>query len=445
MHILKKLFFRDSSLLRLISYLFIWVTYLYLMKNISPLGIGWLDWYGEKIFNFSEFLKLNGYLSFYGFSIWTDCSGCSLKSEVWTSSIYTSIHSISFIPYVLLNYFYGKEVLLMFGPIINMSIIFISGVASAELSREMLQKNSRLPLYITSITCFSFFALNPWTYKMIVQPWPEVSFLMFSLLGFLSFNKNFKHLGLILFFFAGLSHYQWSILIAVFYLLIVFASFVTKKDRILAEYFPASNLNYVFALKIVASFLISAFSIVIMQFLIGASTDQTSGSNLMYRIGISGIDIHNGGLLGALQFLGGNRITNCLNGIDIGILSSSLEIKILIFNCMLSISSMLIISIISIFGVIKMLRESPLSRPVILPLLFSILSMICILQQSLSVHLMGYSYIFSVVFSIGLVTIFASSFHSISSKIMRLIFSTPIVLGVFIVCIRVSMLTGVNG
>jgi hypothetical protein len=280
---------------------------------------------------------------------------------------------------------------------------------------------------------------------MIVQPWPEVNFLMFSLLGFLSFTKNFKNLGLILFFFAGLSHYQWSILIAVFYLLIVFASFVTEKDQILAEYFPASSLNYVFALKIVASFLISALSIVIMQFLIGASIDQTSGSNLMYRIGISGIDIHNGGLLGALQFLGGNRITNCLNGIDIGIISSSLEIKILIFNCMLSISSMLIISIISIFGIIKMLRESSLSRPVILPLLFSILSMICILQQSLSVHLMGYSYIFSVVFSIGLVTIFASSFHSISSKIMRLIFSTPIVLGILIVCIRVSMLTGVNG
>ena len=182
-----------------------------------------------------------------------------------------------------------------------------------------------------------------------------------------------------------------------------------------------------------------------MQFFAGASIDQTSGSNLMYRIGISGVDIHNGGLLGALQFLGGNRITNCFNGIDIGIISSSLEIKILVFNCMLSIGSMLVISIISIAGVIKILKESSLSRPVILPLLFSMLSMISILQQSLSVHLMGYSYIFSVIFSIGLITIFASSFHAITSKIIRLTFSAPLVLGILIVCIRVSMLTGVNG
>lgn len=442
---LNKSLARDSSFLRLVSYLFIWVAYLYFMKNFSPHGINWLGWYGEKIFNFSEFLRLNGYLSFYGFSIWTDCEGCSLEPQALTGSIYTSIHSISFIPYVILNYFFGKEALLIFGPIVNMSMIFISGVAAAELSRNMIQKNSRLPLYITSVMCFSFFALNPWTYKMILQPWPEVNFLMFTLLGFLSCSKNFKILGLILFFFAGLSHYQWSFLIGIFYLFIVFASFLTKKDRMLVEYFPTSNLDYAFALRIVASFLISALSIVMMQFFAGASIDQTSGSNLMYRIGISGVDIHNGGLLGALQFLGGNRITNCFNGIDIGIISSSLEIKILVFNCMLSIGSMLVISIISIAGVIKILKESSLSRPVILPLLFSMLSMISILQQSLSVHLMGYSYIFSVIFSIGLITIFASSFHAITSKIIRLTFSAPLVLGILIVCIRVSMLTGVNG
>ena len=46
-----------------------------------------------------------------------------------------------------------------------------------------------------------------------------------------------------------------------------------------------------------------------------------SGSDLLIRIGISGTDIYNGGLLGSLQFLAGNRISQCVNGFNLSILS----------------------------------------------------------------------------------------------------------------------------
>ena len=45
--------------------------------------------------------------------------------------------------------------------------------------------------------------------------------------------------------------------------------------------------------------------------------ETTVGTSILTRIGISGDDFHNGGLLGSLQFLGGNRITACLIDFDL--------------------------------------------------------------------------------------------------------------------------------
>ena len=65
--------------------------------------------------------------------------------------------------------------------------------------------------------------------------------------------------------------------------------------------------------------------------------ELSAGSSLLYRIGITGNDIHNGGILGALQFLGGNRITICFDNYISNIGDLSLNQKIEIFNCSLSI------------------------------------------------------------------------------------------------------------
>jgi hypothetical protein len=445
MYILKKIFIKYPLFIRLISYWLIWISYLYFMQDFSPLGVTWLNWHEERIFNFVEFLKLNGYFSFYGYSIWNECINCNLASSQWLDQIYVSQHFISFAPHILLNHLFGKEAFLYFGPIIDKTAIFIAAAALSELSREMLKKNSKLPLYIVSILCFSLFSLNPWTYKMLVGPWIEIYFLMFFLLGLLAFNNSFSRFGLIFFFFAALAQYQWAFLISAFYLFIIIWSVSLKNHQLIKDYFPGPANNLQMSSKIVLSLLVPTLGIILLRIIAQSYLGDVSGSSLLYRIGITGVDIHNGGLLGALQFLGGNRITNCLNGIEFSILSSDLNMKISLFNCILSIGSMLIISIISVTGIAMLLRTILSSRTVILPLLFSFLTMLCILQQSFSVHLMGYSYIFGALFAMGLTAICALSFNSVQSSIIRLIFVGPIAFGIIIASIRVSMLTGING
>lgn len=431
--------------IRYLSYALIWMLYLNFMRIFSPLGVDWLDWHGDRIFNFVEFLKLNGYFSFYGFSIWTQCIDCDLSSNSWQNQIYLSQYSLSFLPYISINHFFGKEALLLYGPILDKVIIFLAAAFCSELILSAFQKKSKLPLYAVSILSFSFFALNPWTYKMLLASWNDIYFLMFFLLGLLAFTKEQKTLGLSSFFIASIFQYQWGLIIGCFYLSIYIANSFLYSREDLNKYFPCASNNSVFNFKIILSLLIPALAIILIRLIASLQIEDTSGSSLLYRIGISGDDIHNGALFGALQFLGGNRITNCLNGLDLSLLSSSMHLKIMIFNCILSIATMLAISVSSIAGIFVALRNAPASMSVFLPLLFSLIVMICILQQSLSAHLMGYSYIFSTLFSLGLVAIFSFAFISIQSRLLRVIFTAPLAIGIIITCIRVSMLTGLNG
>ena len=166
----------------------------------------------------------------------------------------------------------------------------------------------------------------------------------------------------------------------------------------------------------------------------------------MYRVGISGVDDHNGGLIGAIQFLGGNRITNCFfsndfNNFNIEYIKSN---SITVYNCFLSIISMFIISLFSIIGAFILIIKIDELKMIIMPLMFSIITFVSIFQQSLSVHLMGYSYIFTFIFSTGFIGIFFLMFYK-KYDIMRLLISIPFIFGVIILSVRVSLLTGING
>jgi hypothetical protein len=240
-----------------------------------------------------------------------------------------------------------------------------------------------------------------------------------------------------------LFHYQWAFFIAFFYLSILFVQFLRLEKFSLEGYLPGSNFRL--NAKIALSLIIPTCGIILLKIITESGLESPSDSNVLYRIGISGVDIHNGGLLGALQFLGGNRVTHCISGIDLGLLSSSLDLQITLFNCILSIGSMFLISIVSVIGISQLLRQVSVSKVIILPLLFSLIAMICVFQQSLSAHLMGYSYVFSVLFAVGLTSIFSLTINSEKLTAIKIIFLIPLTLGVLITCIRVSMLTGVNG
>ena len=83
--------------LRLTACILIWQIYIQFMSVYAPLGTEWLSWHSQRIYNFSEYLNLNGYFSSYGFSIWSTCQDCSLKSELWTNKIYLSSSFFSFV------------------------------------------------------------------------------------------------------------------------------------------------------------------------------------------------------------------------------------------------------------------------------------------------------------------------------------------------------------
>ena len=53
---------------RLIAYIAVFVFYLAFMDLNAPMGITWLDWHAHRIFNAVEFLKVNGYFYYYGYS-----------------------------------------------------------------------------------------------------------------------------------------------------------------------------------------------------------------------------------------------------------------------------------------------------------------------------------------------------------------------------------------
>ena len=160
-------------------------------------------------------------------------------------------------------------------------------------------------------------------------------------------------------------------------------------------------------------------------------------SPLPYRIGIDTVsNIHHGGLLAALQFLGGIRISICLNPALNGFEGDT---KILVFNCILSILGWLIISSLAAIGYIRICFKCRQFAWMLVPILWSLLVFLCIMQQSFAAHLQGYSFVYNFVFSLGLVYSVYRLFqkHRISMSLSYL-FSLPLFIGITISGVRVS-------
>jgi hypothetical protein len=227
-------------------------------------------------------------------------------------------------------------------------------------------------------------------------------------------------------------------------ILVIF--YINKRENLVKSYFPNMMGNFLLYYKIIFSFFVPVFFYFFLKFLAASELDVHTGSSFLTRIGISGDDTHNGSLLGASQFLGGNRITHCIVNFNQGLDINNLSRSIFLYNCILSTLSMFFISSISIFGLFIFYKiHNSFFKLIIFPLLFLFLSYLLLLQQSSSVHLMGYSYLFSVIFSVGITTVIFKVLEKYNFSVIAVILSTPIVVGIMLLCIRVSMLTGING
>ena len=432
--------------IRFIAYFLIFFIYLFFMSNYAPLGTDWLSWHFQRIYNFSEYLKLNGYFSNYGFSIWSICKDCSLDSEQWSNKIYLTGTFFSQLPYIFINHYFGAENLKLYGHLVDKIVIFITGILISELLIKLQKNKNETRNFCKAILCFIFFIINPWTYKMIIAHWSIIFFVVFYLSGILLFLNNRQNIGLLLLFISGLFDYQSSAGMGAFYTMILAIFYINKRKNLIKSYFPNIFDDKSFPYKIIFSLFVPVLFFIFLKFIAASGIEAATGSSILTRIGISGNDTHNGGLLGALQFLGGNRITQCIVSFNQGLDINNLSKSIFLYNCILSTLSMFLISSVSIFGLFIFYKNhNSFFKLIIFPLLFLLLSYLFLLQQSSSVHLMGYSYLFSIIFSVGISAVIFKVLEKYNFSVIAITLSTPIVIGVMLLCIRVSMLTGING
>jgi hypothetical protein len=430
---------------RLGSYLTIWISYLTFMAGHAPRGVDWLLWHLQRIYNAVQYVKVNGYFSSYGFSIWSLCQDCGFTVSEWVGNIYLSRNAFTLLPYLVINEIWDFEALKVYGPLIDKLVIFITAAVAAELIIICFHKYSSLPRYFVGVVSFVLFVTAPWTYRMLLNAVNEIHFLAFFLLGLLHFAHSRTKTGLIMLFFAGFFHYQWALGVAGFYGLLFIGSRYIVRDDLAKQYLPGYGRTaggmLSIGLVLVATLPLDG----VLRWLALQHMERVSGSSLLYRMGISGNDIHNGGLLGALQFLGGNRITLCLADYGSGVLSNSLTEGITRYNCFLSIGGMVLLSLLAIVGLVILLKKSVPAKWIVFPLIYALLLFITILQQSLSAHLMGYSYIFSFLFAAGMVSLMVFFARFIGSATLQVVLCIPCVIGIVFLAIRVSMLTGANG
>ena len=193
-----------------------------------------------------------------------------------------------------------------------------------------------------------FFIISPWTYKMIIAFWVNIYFLMFFLIGILMFINKKQNFGLISFFIAGCFDYQSSAGIAFYYTIFLLLLLYKKQKKLKNLYLPILNDKKFLDYKIIFSLTLPLFFHFFGILIASNEIEIINGTSLINRIGISGDDIYNGGLLGSLQFLAGNRITQCFINFDLNINLMNMSESISLYNCILSLSSMLLISLISI-------------------------------------------------------------------------------------------------
>jgi hypothetical protein len=284
---------------RLLIYLSLWQLYLILMASNAPLGTDWLPWHFQRIYNFSEYLKLNGYFSNYGFSIWSSCKDCSLDAGNGENKIYLSGTFFSQLPYMFINHFFGAENLKHYGHLVSKFTILITGILISELLIKLQKNKNEVHNFIKAILCFIFFIISPWTYKMIIADWTTIFFIVFYLLGVLFFLNNRQNIGLLLLFISGLFDYQSSAGMGVFYTMILVILFINKRKNLIKTYFPNIFDNKSFPYKIIVSLFAPVLFFIFLKFIAASELDVHAGSSILVRVGISGNDTHNGGLLGA--------------------------------------------------------------------------------------------------------------------------------------------------
>ena len=127
------------------------------------------------------------------------------------------------------------------------------------------------------------------------------------------------------------------------------------------------------------------------------------------------------------------------------ILTTKLFSNIFTFNCLLAITSMLVLSLVAILAYAILSKAYIEIRWILVPIAISFLAFSMFFQQSFAAHLQGHSIFFALFFTIGIISLSSTlPWLNKSHPVSHMLFSI-LLFAVVINNIRVSFLTGING
>ncbi|MBW3074826.1 hypothetical protein CU303_03955 [Prochlorococcus marinus str. MU1417] len=445
MNILLKKNYLGSMYFRIFCYLVISIIYFIYMSEKSLLGIEWLDFFRKWVINIVNNINPDFDGFYFGFTsrdFINELGDEISNNRVYILPIYQNLHL------KLLSLFGGENAIIFYGQLLDKIAVSLSGFLTGEIIYVLCITAEKFSRTLIAITSFSFFLTSPWSYRMLLAPWQEVYFLLFLLLAIFFVQRKRYKLALLSYTLAAFSQYQWSFILSCLFLISSLANRFSRKNRSQGLFLPNQLMKLKNLILLISIGLFPTFSLFLQKFLLNLSSNNFvyGGSNVMFRIGLDSPDnINHGGWLASFQFLGGNRVSSCLENINIDSLMSSMTSKIFLLNCLFSISGMVILSIISIIGYVKFSNANKTDRWFLMPIFLVFFTFCLVFQQSFAAHLQGYSYIFGFIYACGLVYFASFVFKRFFSFVPSLLLYIPFYFGVILTHIRVSFLTGLNG
>ena len=393
------------------------IIYYFVISAYAPLGLKWVNWHQMLVRSAAENLFDNPWLFHLGLT-----QGHLDFNQIDHYSRYPANYIVPSFQYVfhlsVINLL-GADLWQKLVPIYHYCIVcsialMLSNLIEHELSSLAFYSKIKRRISGTllddaiDVAVFSVFLFSTWTYRAIIAPWQELHFLFFFCAAMVLWKKQASArfsprrtgslgtiLPFILYFLAVLNQYQWGFFLGIFYSISLVFGVPSPKKML---YFPPSLSSYYQRLWHIFVSFSPTFLLLLQLYLLGKTH---LGSSPMQRIGLdTSASIHYGGFLSVFQFMGGNRVTLCVANFNPSLISS----KIYAFNCILSVASIFLLSCISLVTIMLLIRSGhlPLSW-FFLPVFFSFFFMAGVFQQSFSVHLMGYTIVYSIIFALGIV------------------------------------------
>ncbi len=432
-------FLKSDYRLRIFCYFSIWLCYLSFMSQASLRGIDWLPFQEERVRNAIAHMLDNPALLKYGLTSW-------LPLDFSEKEIY-AVQAHEYIHYYALMKIGGEQLFSKVAPHVDKLIIFLLSFSVAEISLKLFEKYKNLSSNIIGVSSFIIFSTSPYTYRMLLASWQDTYFLLFLFISYLLFYSSKYRIGLAVLTYGLLWQYHWSALLGFLYLLIYIYVFIFNKNKNLILIFPPGFRSKIKSKIFIIVFFFAPLINLIQNIFLRINGYQLSNSSFLFRVGINNaLNWHHGGWISALQFIGGNRISFCLQPASFNVDLADINfVQIFTYNCIFSIISFSTISIIAIISYSLFARKEVYSRWILVPLFITFIVFISIFQQALAAHLQGHSIFFAPIFSIGIISIFFQFSWLKKNHLYSHILFFTIVFGVVITNIRVSFLTGVNG